>query len=70
VLYLVTDRDGEGYYVAMRAVETRDFLTARITEVPWDILKKTAEEVLEACSKVVKVFYDVTPKPPATVEFE
>ena len=70
VLYLVTDRDGEGYYVAMRAVETRDFLTARITEVPWDILKKTAEEVLEACPKVVKVFYDVTPKPPATVEFE
>ena len=70
VLYLVTDRDGEGYYVAMRAVETRDFLTARITEVPWDILKKTAGEVLEACSKVVKVFYDVTPKPPATVEFE
>jgi GMP synthase (glutamine-hydrolysing) len=70
VLYLVADRKGEGYYVTMRAVETRDFLIARITEVPWDTLKKTAEEVLETCQKVVKVFYDVTPKPPATVEFE
>ena len=70
VLYLVTDREGEGYYVTMRAVETRDFLTARITEVPWDALRSTADGVLEACPKVAKVFYDVTPKPPATVEFE
>jgi GMP synthase (glutamine-hydrolysing) len=70
VLYLVADRKGEGYYVTMRAVETRDFLTARITEVPWDALKKTAKGILETCPRVVKVFYDVTPKPPATVEFE
>ncbi|UCD45952.1 MAG: GMP synthase [Candidatus Bathyarchaeota archaeon] len=70
VLYLVADRRGEGYYVTMRAVETQDFLTAQITEIPWDILEKTAEGILETCPKVVKVFYDVTPKPPATVEFE
>ncbi len=70
VLYLVADRGGEGYYVTMRSVETQDFLTAQITEVPWDILKKTAKGILEACPKVAKVFYDVTPKPPATVEFE
>ncbi len=70
VLYLVADRGGEGYYVTMRGVETQDFLTAEITEVPWDVLKGTAKGILEACPKVVKVFYDVTPKPPATVEFE
>jgi GMP synthase (glutamine-hydrolysing) len=70
VLYLVADRGGEGYYVTTRGVETRDFLTAEITEVPWDVLKRTAKGILEACPKVVKVFYDVTPKPPATVEFE
>ena len=70
VLYLVADRGGEGYYVTTRGVETRDFLTAEITEVPWDVLERTAKGILEACPKVVKVFYDVTPKPPATVEFE
>ena len=70
VLYLVADRGGEGYYVTTRSVETKDFLTAEITEVPWGVLKGTAKRILEACPKVVKVFYDVTPKPPATVEFE
>jgi GMP synthase (glutamine-hydrolysing) len=70
VLYLVADRGGEGYYVTMRSVETQDFLTAQITEVPWEILEKTAKGILKACPKVAKVFYDVTPKPPATVEFE
>jgi len=70
VLYLVDDRGGEGYYVTTRGVETKDFLTAEITEVPWEVLKRTARGILEACPKVVKVFYDLTPKPPATVEFE
>jgi GMP synthase (glutamine-hydrolysing) len=70
VLYLVADRGGDGYYVTTRGVETQDFLSAEITQVPWDVLKKTAKGILEACPKVVKVFYDVTPKPPATVEFE
>ena len=70
VLYLVDDRGGEGYYVTTRGVETRDFLTAEITEVPWEVLKRTARGILEACPKAVKVFYDLTPKPPATVEFE
>jgi GMP synthase (glutamine-hydrolysing) len=70
VLYLVADRGGEGYYVTTRGVETKDFLTAEITEVPWDVLKRTARGILEACPKVVKVYYDLTPKPPATVEFE
>jgi len=70
VLYLVADRGGDGYYVTTRGVETQDFLSAEITQVPWDILKKTAKGILKACPKVVKVFYDVTPKPPATVEFE
>ena len=70
VLYLVADRGGEGYYVTMRAVETKDFLSAEITRAPWGVLKRAAKGILEACPRVVKVFYDVTPKPPATVEFE
>ena len=71
VLYQIGGRpDGEGYIIAMRSVETQDFLTAEITEVPWDILISTANKILTACPKVDKVYYDITPKPPATVEYE
>ena len=71
VLYLISSRsDDEGYYLAMRSVETQDFLTAEITQVPWGTLHSAAMKILSTCPKVTKVFYDVTPKPPATVEFE
>jgi GMP synthase (glutamine-hydrolysing) len=71
VLYLIAERGDEvGYYVTMRAVETQDFLTAEISKIPWKTLEKAAGEILDACPEVAKVFYDVTPKPPATVEFE
>jgi len=71
VLYFVVGKgDSEGYYVAMRAVETRDFLTAKVSDIPWSTLESAAKKILDTCKKVTKVFYDVTPKPPATVEFE
>jgi len=54
----------------MRAVETRDFLTAEIAKIPHETLKAAAEEILEKCPEVVSVYYDITPKPPATVEYE
>ena len=70
VLYHVAAKDGGRYRVAMRAVETRDFLTAEIAKVPQETLKSAANEILEKCSEVVGVYYDITPKPPATVEYE
>lgn len=71
VLYLISGReDDEGYLVAMRAVETQDFLTAEVSQIPWQTLEAAAKKILSTCPKVVKVYYDVTPKPPATVEFE
>ena len=71
VLYTVGKRDDdEGYLVSMRAVETQDFLTAEISQIPWHTLKATAKKILIMCPKVKKVCYDVTPKPPATIEFE
>ncbi|MGD2200697.1 MAG: ATP-binding protein [Candidatus Bathyarchaeota archaeon] len=70
VLYGVAGRDEDGYYISMRAVETQDFLTAEISKIPLETLNKSAWEILEACPRVSKVFYDVTPKPPATVEYE
>jgi len=58
------------YVIAVRAVETRDFLTARVADIPWSTLKETADRILEECPNVSTVYYDVTPKPPATVEME
>jgi len=58
------------YVVALRAVETTDFLSAKVTALPWATLNKTADETLEACRNVSAVYYDVTPKPPATIEME
>jgi GMP synthase (glutamine-hydrolysing) len=54
----------------MRAVKTRDYLTAEVAEIPWETLESAAKEILKACKKVSAVYYDVTPKPPATIEFE
>jgi GMP synthase PP-ATPase subunit len=71
VLYFIAGKgDEKGYCVAMRAVETRDFLTAKVSEIPWPTLESAANKILDTCKKVTKVSYDVTPKPPATVEFE
>jgi len=70
VLYHVAGKEGGKYRAAMRAVETRDFLTAEIAKIPHETLKAAAEEILKKCSGVVGVYYDITPKPPATVEYE
>jgi GMP synthase (glutamine-hydrolysing) len=55
--------------VLVRAVDTRDFMTAKPSEVPLTTLKKVADSILED-SRVSQVAYDLTSKPPATVEFE
>jgi GMP synthase (glutamine-hydrolysing) len=70
VLVEVGMRHGRGYRVALRAIKTRDFLTAEVADIPWNTLEEAAEKILEKCPKVSSVYYDVTPKPPATVEFE
>lgn len=71
VLYSVHEaRWKKPYVVALRAVQTRDYLTAKVAEIPWATLKETAQDVITACSNVSSVYYDVTPKPPATIEME
>jgi len=58
------------YAVAIRAISTNDFLTAKVSEIPWNTLNEIAEKILSACSNVSTIYYDVTPKPPATIEME
>ena len=70
LLYLVDGKAGDGYAVATRAVKTRDFLTADSMRLPWATLRGAAAKILGSCVGVTRVYYDVTPKPPATIEYE
>lgn len=71
VLYAIDETGGkQAYSIVVRAVETVDFLTAAVADVLWTSLEKIAYRILESCPRVSSVYYDVTPKPPATIEFE
>jgi GMP synthase (glutamine-hydrolysing) len=71
VLYRLTDDErGGNWVIAVRAVETRDFVTARISNLPWKTLRSVEEKIMDACPQVSSVYYDITPKPPSSIEFE
>lgn len=71
VFYCIQEsKQKQPYVIVTRAVETSDFLTAKVAEISWETLTKTSEEILNVCKNVSSVYYDVTPKPPATVEME
>lgn len=58
------------YAVALRAVNTVDFMTAEIAEIPYDVLQKVMSRIINEVRGVNRVFYDLTSKPPGTIEFE
>ncbi len=58
------------YAVALRAVETVDFMTAEAAEIPYEVLKKVMNRIINEVKGVNRIFYDLTSKPPGTVEFE
>jgi GMP synthase (glutamine-hydrolysing) len=58
------------YTAALRAVQTTDFMTARFVKIPMDILEKISEQITTNVPQVNRVVYDITSKPPATIEWE
>ncbi len=58
------------YAVALRAVNTSDFMTADAAEIPWEVLRKVTNRIVNEVKGVNRVMYDCTGKPPATIEFE
>lgn len=59
-----------GYTVALRAVTTDDFMTAEWTRLPYDVLEKASRRITNEVRGISRVVYDITSKPPATVEWE
>lgn len=58
------------YTIALRSVKTTDFMTATWSKIPYEILEKVSSRIINEVKHVNRVVYDITSKPPATIEWE
>lgn len=64
------DNRVHGWVVAVRSVESRDGMTAQAQNIDWDTLQQIQSQITSSSPNVSRVVYDVTPKPPSTIEYE
>lgn len=58
------------YVIALRAIQTKDFMTANWAELPYDLLGKVSNRIINEVHGINRVVYDISGKPPATIEWE
>jgi len=59
-----------GYILALRAVKTQDFITAEYMHLPYDLLTRVSERITSEVPGITRVVYDISSKPPSTIEWE
>lgn len=67
---VVGDGRSYEYVIALRAVETIDFMTARWAQLPYDFLDEVSRRIINEIGGISRVVYDISGKPPATIEWE
>jgi GMP synthase (glutamine-hydrolysing) len=58
------------YVIALRAVETNDFMTANVANLPFQFITMVANRIINEVKGINRVVYDISGKPPATIEWE
>jgi GMP synthase (glutamine-hydrolysing) len=67
---IINNARAYGYILALRAVKTIDFVTAEYIHLPYDLLSKISSRITKEIPEISRVVYDISDKPPATIEWE
>ena len=60
----------DDYTLALRGVTTTDFMTADFARIPYEVLEKISSRIINEVKSINRIVYDITTKPPATIEWE
>ena len=64
------DQRTYAFPIILRAVTTEDFMTARWARIPYDVLERISSRIVNEVAGINRVVYDISSKPPATIEWE